>query len=49
MGGWVIEAIGSGIADKIWFPSAVHALPVVSLEALDAELAVVFVIATLGW
>jgi hypothetical protein len=48
MGGWVIEAIGSGIADKVWFPSAVDALPPVTDEALDAEFAVVFVIATLG-
>lgn len=42
-----VEAIGATVANDVRFPAAVDALPTVTLEALDAQFAVVFVIAAL--
>lgn len=43
---WLIDAAVSGFFEQVRFPSTVNALPTVTDEALDAELAVVLVVTT---
>jgi hypothetical protein len=46
--GWFVNAIRSGVFDNVRFPSAIDALPTISLEALDAEPVMVTAVASLS-
>ena len=46
--GWFVNAIRCGVFDNVRFPSAIDALPTISLEALDAEPVVMTAVASLS-